>query len=89
MGFYNPPQSAIAGLAVGGVLSGTLPNPGFATGPTFTAPVTLTGVANQPYIAATTASVTGANTTSFLSLTGTWNTSGVVTGLFVKAVSAI
>jgi hypothetical protein len=49
-------------------------------GNSFTAGQTITAAANTSALTAS-YSVTGANTTPLLSLTGTWNTSGVVTGL--------
>jgi len=50
------------------------------TGATFTAGQTITAAANTSALTAS-YSVTGANTTPMMNLTGTWNTSGIVTWL--------
>jgi len=66
-------------FSVGGVLSGSMPNPGFASAPTFVAPVILTGAENTAVIASTGHSLTGSNASSMFDFAGTWNTSGTPT----------
>lgn len=74
--------SAVAGTATTLTLPATTSTlAGLAIGQTFTATQTITPAANTNALAVTGYSVTGSGTTALLDLAGTWNTSGVASGI--------
>jgi hypothetical protein len=83
----TPPASVVvAGSAAGGVLSGTFPNPGFASAPTFVGPVTVNGAlqVNGTLTATGTTSLQGTSVTTLgassnVTVGGTLGVTGLTT----------
>jgi len=78
---YNGNMDVSNNLTVSNTLSVNGKTPAYlSVGNSFAAGQTITAPANTSALTAS-YSVTGANTTALVNLTGTWNTSGIVTGL--------
>jgi len=83
--------SAGSNISAGGDISGNnlaiatinSKSPAYLTANTFTAAQTITAAANTSALTAS-YSVTGANTTPLLNLSGTWNTTGIAKGILLN-----